>query len=77
LIVKAGFRLVSQLDLTENAALVSRRRREARARFRADLLRMEGDAQFEGVQKFLGAVHRLTAEKQLSHVAYLVEKPGS
>jgi SAM-dependent methyltransferase len=77
LIVKAGFKLVSQLDLTENAALVSRRWREARARFRDDLLRMEGEAQFEGVQKFLGAVHRLTAEKRLSRVAYLVEKASS
>ena len=76
LIVKAGFRLVSQLDLTENAALVSRRWRESRQRFRDDLLRMEGEAQFEGVQKFLGAVHRLTAERRLSRVAYLVEKPG-
>jgi SAM-dependent methyltransferase len=77
LIVKAGFKLVSQLDLTENAALVSLRWREARARFRDDLLRMEGEAQFEGVQKFLGAVHRLTAERRLSRVAYLVEKPAN
>jgi SAM-dependent methyltransferase len=74
LIVKAGFKLASQLDLTENASLVSRRWREARARFRDELVRMEGEAQFEGVQKFLGAVHRLTAEKRLSRVAYFVEK---
>ena len=76
LIVKAGFKLVNQLDLTENAALVSRRWREARHRFRDDLLRMEGEAQFEGVQKFLSAVHRLTAERRLSRVAYLAEKPA-
>jgi ubiquinone/menaquinone biosynthesis C-methylase UbiE len=75
LIVKTGFKLVSQLDLTENAALVSRRWREARARFRDELLRMEGESQFDGVQKFLKAVHRLTAERRLSRVAYLVEKP--
>ena len=42
LIVKAGFRIVGQLDATENAALVSRRWREARQRFRDDLLRIEG-----------------------------------
>ncbi len=35
---------------------------------------MEGEAQFDGVQKFLGAVHRLTAERRLSRVAYFVEK---
>lgn len=77
LIVKAGFKLVSQLDLTENAALVSRRWREARARFRDDLLPMEGEAQFDGVQRFLGAVHRLTAERRLSRVAYFVERPAN
>jgi SAM-dependent methyltransferase len=74
LIVKAGFKLVSQIDATENAALVSRRWREARQRFRDDLLRMEGPDNFEGVQNFLGAVHRLTAERRLSRIAYVAEK---
>jgi SAM-dependent methyltransferase len=74
LIVKAGFKIVSQLDATENAALVSRRWREARERFRDDLLRIEGQERFDGVQKFLGAVHRLSSERRLSRIAYLVEK---
>lgn len=74
LIVKAGFKLVNQLDATENAALVSRRWREARQRFRDELLRMEGAENFEGVQKFLGAVHQLTAERRLSRIAYVAEK---
>ena len=74
LIVKAGFKLVNQLDATENAALVSRRWREARQRFREDLLRMEGAENFEGVQKFLGAVHQLTSERRLSRIAYVAEK---
>jgi len=74
LIVKSGFRLVSQLDVTENAALVSRRWREARERFREDLLRIEGRERYDGVQSFLGAVHRLSGERRLSRIAYLVEK---
>ena len=74
LIVKAGFRIVSQLDATENAALVSRRWREARQRFRDDLLRIEGRERFDGVQEFLGAVHRLSSERRLSRIAYLVER---
>jgi len=74
LIVKAGFKIVSQLDATENAALVSRRWREARQRFRDELLQIEGPDRFEGLQKFLGAVHRLTSERRLSRIAYLVEK---
>ena len=74
LIVKAGFKIVSQLDATENAALVSRRWREARQRFRDDLVRIEGQDRFDGVQKFLGAVHRLTSERRLSRFAYLAHK---
>jgi len=74
LIVKAGFKIVSQLDATENAALVSRRWREARQRFRDDLLRIEGAERFDGVQKFLAAVQRVTSERRLSRIAYLVEK---
>lgn len=74
LIVKAGLKLVSQLDATENAALVSRRWRAARQRFRDDLVSMEGADNFEGVQKFLGAVHKLTSERRLSRIAYVAEK---
>jgi SAM-dependent methyltransferase len=74
LIVKAGFKIVSELDATENAALVSRRWREARQRFRDELLQIEGAERYDGVQKFLGTVHRLTSERRLSRIAYLVEK---
>jgi len=73
MIVSSGFTLVEQIDMTESAALVSRRWREARERFRDDLQRIEGDERFEGVQKFLGAVHRLTSERRLSRIAYVVE----
>jgi SAM-dependent methyltransferase len=76
LIVKAGFRIVSQMDATENAALVSRRWREARQRFRDDLLRIEGEARFDGVQKFLDAVHTLTHERRLSRITWVVERPA-
>jgi hypothetical protein len=74
LIAQAGFRIVRQLDVTENAVAVSRRWREARQKFRVDLLRIEGPERFEGVQKFLATVHRLTSERRLSRIAYLVEK---
>ena len=76
LIVKAGFRIVSQTDATENAALVSRRWREARQRFRDDLLRIEGQDRFDGVQKFLQSVHELTSERRLSRITWVVEKPA-
>jgi ubiquinone/menaquinone biosynthesis C-methylase UbiE len=77
LIMKAGFKLVSQLDSTENAAVVSRRWREARQRFREQLELMEGREQFQGVQDFLGAVQMLTSERRLLRETYLVEKPAA
>ncbi len=73
---QAGFKLVRQEDVTANATLTSGRWRDARARRKDELLQMEGEERFEGLQKFFGAVHQLTAERRLSRIAYLVEKPG-
>jgi SAM-dependent methyltransferase len=74
MIAEAGLTVLNELDLTENAARVSDRWRAARARLRADLVRIEGDARYDGVQKFLASVHRLTSERRLSRIAWLVEK---
>jgi SAM-dependent methyltransferase len=74
LINEAGLRLVRQEDVTANAALVSGRWRDARAAHRSDLIQIEGEERFEGLQKFFAAVHQLTSERRLSRVAYLVEK---
>jgi ubiquinone/menaquinone biosynthesis C-methylase UbiE len=76
-IADAGFRLLKQQDVSENAAQVSRRWSEARQRFRKDLVQIEGSERYEGVQKFLAAVHRLTHERRLSRIAYLIEKPST
>jgi SAM-dependent methyltransferase len=76
LIERAGFQLVQQEDVTENAALVSVRWRKARQRHRDALLQIEGEERFEGLQKFFAAVHLLTSERRLSRIVYLVEKPG-
>ena len=46
-------------------------------RHREALLEIEGEERFDGLQKFFAAVHRLTSERRLSRVAYLVEKPAS
>jgi len=61
--------------VTANAAMVSGRWREARHRHRDDLTWIEGAERFEGLQAFLGAVHRLTRDRRLRRIAYLVEKP--
>jgi SAM-dependent methyltransferase len=75
LIEKAGFRLVQQQDVTENAALISERWQQARQRHKDALLEMEGQERFDGLQQFFAAVHRLTSERRLSRIVYLVEKP--
>lgn len=74
LIEEAGLSLVRQEDVTENAALISGRWHAARASRRDDLLRIEGEERYEGLQKFFAVVHSLTSERRLSRIAYLVEK---
>ena len=74
LIEKAGFHLIQQEDVTENAALISGRWQQARQRYKDALLQMEGEERFEGLQKFFAAVHHLTSERRLSRIVYLVEK---
>ena len=74
LIEQAGFRLLLQEDVSDNAALVAGRWRQARQDHREDLLRIEGKERFEGLQRFFSAVHTLTGQRQLSRIAFVVEK---
>lgn len=74
---QAGFHLVRQEDVTSNAALVSGRWHKARQAHKEDLLRIEGEERFAGLQQFFKAVHDLTSEKRLSRIAYLAEKRAS
>lgn len=75
LIEKAGFSLVQQEDVTENATLVAGRWHQARGRSKDALLKIEGGERFEGLQQFFGVVQRLTSERRLSRIVYLAEKP--
>ena len=77
LIEQAGLRLLRQEDVTSNAALVSGRWQQARQAHREDLVRIEGEERFEGLQKFFAAVHELTRERRLSRILYLAERPGA
>jgi ubiquinone/menaquinone biosynthesis C-methylase UbiE len=74
LIEAAGFRFGRQEDVTANAALVSRRWHESRQRHKDALIKIEGEERFAGLQQFFAAVHRLTSERRLSRILYLVEK---
>lgn len=77
LIEKAGLHLMQKEDVTENAALISDSWHKARKRYKAELLQIEGEERFEGLQEFFAAVHRLTSERRLSRIVYLTEKPKS
>jgi SAM-dependent methyltransferase len=75
LIQAAGFDLVSATDTTENAAQIAERWRNARQRRWDKLLALEGEDNFEGLQRFLSGVHTLTLERRLLRFVYLAAKP--
>ena len=74
LIEASGFRSLKHEDVSANAALVSRSWHESRQRHKDALIKIEGEERFEGLQQFFAAVHRLTSERRLSRIVYLVEK---
>ncbi|HKQ57086.1 MAG TPA: methyltransferase domain-containing protein [Candidatus Eisenbacteria bacterium] len=74
LVEEAGLHLARVEDVTENAAMVSERWHRARVAHRDALVASEGAERFEGVQRFLESVHRLTRERRLSRIAYLLER---
>lgn len=71
----AGLAVLAVEDVTANAAEVAARWHAARARHREPLVAREGEANFQGLQRFLQCVHTLSVEKRLSRFAYLAEKP--
>jgi len=72
LIAQADLQLVHTEDVTANAALVSGRWHRAREARKDDMIRIEGAERFAGLQRFFAAVHRLTSERRLSRIAYVM-----
>ena len=73
-IKEAGFQLIRRADVTANIELTSGRWHASRQKHREDLLQIEGEERFEGLQKFFAMVHTLTSERRLSRFVFLVEK---
>ena len=69
-----GLKLVHCDDATANIELTSGRWHDARQKHRKQLIQLEGEERFEGLQKFFSTVHRLTSERRLSRFVFLVEK---
>ncbi|HET9727201.1 MAG TPA: methyltransferase domain-containing protein [Gemmatimonadales bacterium] len=76
MLAEAGFTVRETRDVTANAAEVASRWMGARARHRDALVAREGQANFDGLQRFLGCVRTLSEERRLSRFAYLADKPA-
>lgn len=73
-IEEAGFRLIRCEDVTGNIELTSGRWHASRHKHREDLIKIEGEERFEGLQKFFFTVYTLTRERRLSRFVFLAEK---
>lgn len=74
LLQEAGFELVLREDVTENVAIISKRRYEARVKYQDDLIKIEGEAVFEGLQRFFPVAHRIASERRLSRFVFVARK---
>ena len=63
-------------DASDAAADVSARWHDARARLRDDIVAIEGENRFDGLQDFLQTVHDLSASRRLSRLVYHAVKPA-
>jgi SAM-dependent methyltransferase len=70
-----GFHLVSVTDTSEIAASIAKRWLDARQKRTNDLMAIEGETNFEGLQQFLSTVHALTSEGRLRRCVYVAQKP--
>lgn len=70
----AGFSLLRCEDVTGNIELTSGRWHAARARHKDALIQIEGEARFEGLQRFASTVYSLTSERRLSRFVFVGEK---
>jgi SAM-dependent methyltransferase len=74
LIKEAGFKLIRCEDVTGNIELTSGRWHASRQKHREDLIKIEGEERFDGLQKFFSTVHKLTSERRLSRFVFVAEK---
>ena len=74
LIKEAGFKLIRREDVTGNIELTSGRWHASRQSHREDLINIEGEERFDGLQNFFSTVHILTSERRLSRFVFLAEK---
>lgn len=74
LIREAGFRLVHLIDTTHHAAAIAKRWHDAREKRKANLTALEGEGNFEALQRFLTCVFKLCSERRLMRYLYVAGK---
>ena len=74
LIRQAGFRLLKAEDTRRTPAEIAQRWREAREIRKKDLVEIEGEANYAGLQRFLACVQLLTSERRLLRRLYVARK---
>jgi len=74
LLAEAGFSVREAKDTTLGAVEISERWRQGRENSKAELIALEGETNFEGLQQFLRCVHTLTSERRLLRYLYLAQK---
>jgi SAM-dependent methyltransferase len=77
LLNSAGFRPLRVVDATANAQRIAGRWREARCKRADTLIAIEGQENFEGLQRFLATVETLNKERRLLRSIYLAQKPDT
>jgi ubiquinone/menaquinone biosynthesis C-methylase UbiE len=74
LLAQAGFGDIRAMDTTASAARIAQRWHDARAQRREALVAVEGEPNFEGLQRFLWCVQVLTEERRLLRFVYVGRK---
>jgi SAM-dependent methyltransferase len=74
LVQEAGFRLVLVNETTNSAAGIAMRWRDARDSLRDALIGVEGKENFDGLQKFLSCVCKVSQERRLLRYLYVAQK---
>ncbi len=74
LIRQAGFRLLKVEDTTKNACDIAQRWRMAREARKKELVEIEGETTYAGLQRFLACAQLLTSERRLLRRLYVARK---
>lgn len=74
LLSEAGLAPMQAQDTSERAATISQRWRDARLSRKSELVKIEGETNFAGLQRFLDCVHTLTSERRLARFVYVAAR---